>query len=631
MKIVNYWRMATLIKITGFVLSNLPFRVLEAVTIILAEILFFFPNKRKRVILSNLKYAFPNWSHKKILSVGKESAVRMFEMGLFSLVYPFLSKDACRRILLLNERVENQLTELRKTKKPILLLIPHVALFECLAVSPHFKPQGNRHLGAIYRPHRNYELDQWIKHSREKSGVSVFSRETSIWDAKKFLRQKNWLGLLFDQNSGIQGYHSNFLNRFASISTMPDLFTKSAGAIPVFVLPKRIGFFATSLKLKVIHSDSSQISLKAHQILQEEIRTYDGLSEWLWSHERWKAQQKYKLHLRHRHKRGDSCNSFARTTKFWVRLPNWLGDVVMTLPLLDAIHRGRPDASITVVGKKDFESILKPLPYIEHFKPIPKGSFFKRFYDLREYSKEYPSLIINFANSLRSDLECFLIGPPRRYGLTFSGRIRPLLTHSFNYEKKRNGRPNEIHQVEMWESFLKFFGLNKELDLSPIKTSTERNPNKLGILPGSANNPAKRWPIHKWKKLVELLLNKNKSINIFIYGAFQESELANQISGDFDNSRVINLCGKTSLSELAEELASCAKVVGNDSGGMHLANAVGCPSAVLFGPTNPKVTAPCFNVPLKIIQANKTLKGKTSERLLERLSVTEVLEEINAL
>ena len=106
------------------------------------------------------------------------------------------------------------------------------------------------------------------------------------------------------------------------------------------------------------------------------------------------------------------------------------------------------------------------------------------------------------------------------------------------------------------------FGLNKELDLSPIKTSTERNPNKLGILPGSANNPAKRWPIHKWKKLVELLLNKNKSINIFIYGAFQESELANQISGDFDNSRVINLCGKTSLSELAEELASCAKVVG---------------------------------------------------------------------
>ena len=271
---------------------------------------------------------------------------------------------------------------------------------------------------------------------------------------------------------------------------------------------------------------------------------------------------------------------------------------------------------LQLLVRKISESILKPLPYIEHFKPIPKGSFFKRFYDLREYSKEYPSLIINFANSLRSDLECFLIGPPRRYGLTFSGRIRPLLTHSFNYEKKRNGRPNEIHQVEMWESFLKFFGLNKELDLSPIKTSIERNPNKLGILPGSANNPAKRWPIHKWKKEVELLLNKNKSINIFIYGAFQESELANQISGDFDNSRVINLCGKTSLSELAEELASCAKVVGNDSGGMHLANAVGCPSAVLFGPTNPKVTAPCFNVPLKIIQANKTLKGKTSERLL---------------
>ena len=174
MKIVNYWRMATLIKITGFVLSNLPFWVLEALSIILAEILFIFPNKRKRVILSNLKYAFPNWSHKKILSVGKESAARMFEMGLFSLVYPFLSKDECRRVLLFDQGVEYQLSELRKTNKPALLLIPHVALFECLAVSPHFRPQNEKRLGAIYRPNRNLALDNWIKESRKSINIDVF-------------------------------------------------------------------------------------------------------------------------------------------------------------------------------------------------------------------------------------------------------------------------------------------------------------------------------------------------------------------------------------------------------------------------------------------------------------------------
>jgi heptosyltransferase-2 len=66
---------------------------------------------------------------------------------------------------------------------------------------------------------------------------------------------------------------------------------------------------------------------------------------------------------------------------------------------------------------------------------------------------------------------------------------------------------------------------------------------------------------------------------------------------------VLNKCGETNLRQLAEELGSCSKVIGNDSGGMHLSNAVGTPSVVLFGPTNPTVTSPCFNAPLEILQA----------------------------
>ena len=114
------------------------------------------------MILSNLKYAFSGWSHKKILSVGKESAARMFEMGLFSLVYPFFQKMNAGGSSF-DQGVEYQLSELRKTNKPALLLIPHVALFECLAVSPHFRPQNEKRLGAIYRPNRNLALDGGLK------------------------------------------------------------------------------------------------------------------------------------------------------------------------------------------------------------------------------------------------------------------------------------------------------------------------------------------------------------------------------------------------------------------------------------------------------------------------------------
>ena len=623
--------MATLIKISGLLLSLIPHSVLELLTKILAEVLFFFPNKRRRVILSNLTHAFPKWSYDKVTAVGKESAAHMFEMGFFSLVYPYLSSDQCRRVVMFERKVEKELSCLRKTGRPVLLLIPHVALFESLAVCPIFRPQGNRNLGAIYRPNRNPSIDTWIKDARIKSGIKIFSRETAIWDAKKLLREKNWLGLLFDQNSGIQGFHSNFMNRFASMSTMPDLFIKSSKAIPVFAFPKRIGFFKSSLEIITIDSNEHQIFLKAHEILEDKIRQFDGLPEWLWSHERWKTQQKFQLHLRHRHKRGSVANSLSRTTKFWVRMPNWLGDVVMTLPLLDAIRRGRPDASITVLAKHQFKAFLESLDTVDNFLPIPEGTIHQGVGVLNEYRRLFPSVVINFANSFRSDTECYLIGAPRRYGLTLPGRLRPLLSHSFSYIEERDGPLTELHQVQLWEKFLKYFGLDEELHFSPLQLPVEKIKGKIGILPGSANNPSKRWPVSHWRKLISLLIEENKSLKIFIYGSSQESELANQILGDFDGSKVINLCGKTSLSELAEELASCAKVVGNDSGGMHLANALGSPSAVLFGPTNPKVTAPCFNVPLKIIQAKKTLKGKTSERLLERLSVTEVLEEINAL
>ena len=105
--------MATLIKISGLLLSLIPYSVLELWTKILAEVLFVFPNKRRRVILSNLTYAFPKWSYGKITAVGKESAAQMFEMGFFSLIYPYCSKDERRNLIIFKEKVEEELSKVR--------------------------------------------------------------------------------------------------------------------------------------------------------------------------------------------------------------------------------------------------------------------------------------------------------------------------------------------------------------------------------------------------------------------------------------------------------------------------------------------------------------------------------------
>ena len=80
------------------------------------------------------------------------------------------------------------------------------------------------------------------------------------------------------------------------------------------------------------------------------------------------------------------------------------------------------------------------------------------------------------------------------------------------------------------------------------------------------------------------------------------------------------------MNELAKELAACRLVVGNDTGGMHLANAVGAPVAVLFGPTNPLVTGPFFDAPKLCLQpAGCPREGGRSIQLLQPETVMERL------
>ena len=621
--------MAILIKATGFLLSLLPYPVLELLTKLLAELFMIVPSSRRRVLLSNLRHAFPEWEHSKIYSTAKTSSAYMLEMGLFSLAYPFFSYDQRKRTISFPHETEEKLAQLRKSGKPVLFLLPHVCLFETLATSPYFRPQGSRKLGAIYRPNRNPKIDQWINRSRISTGLETFSRDRGFWDAKSFLEKGNWLVLLFDQHSGTQGSLSLFLNRLASISTLPSLLARSADSINVIAFPKRIGFFRTSLELKLIKKDISLIPYEAHSFLQNKMELNGGLPEWLWCHERWKTQQQYQFHLRLRYKRQSLPAKLPRTTKFWIRMPNWLGDVVMTFPLLDAIRRGRPDASLTLLAKPGFQELLLNLGTSDGFIALPSGIEGNSSQAFLKHRREYPSLIINFANSLRSDLECFGLGAPRRYGVCLAGRKRPLLTHSYDPTHSHTEEGREIHQVRLWEQMLQYFGLDQELNLSPIVLPAEKNPAKIGIMPGSANNPSKCWPLENWKDLIKSIQSNNKEVQINVFGASAEASLANSIASEFSESKVVNRCGKTNLWQLAQELSTCIWVTGNDSGGMHLSNSLGVPSIVLFGPTQSTCTKPIFDSPLTILEDAFASPTESVNAICEKVFRTEPVSDLS--
>ena len=135
------------IKTLGFIFAHLNTSLLEQIVSLLAKLFFAFPSKRKETLINNLKYAFPEWSDNEINEVARVSAARMIEMGLFSLTYPFMSKSRWRRSVLYAENTEKKLIELRKSKNPVLFLLPHFALFETLATSPYFRPFGGKSSG----------------------------------------------------------------------------------------------------------------------------------------------------------------------------------------------------------------------------------------------------------------------------------------------------------------------------------------------------------------------------------------------------------------------------------------------------------------------------------------------------
>ena len=87
---------------------------------------------------------------------------------------------------------------------------------------------------------------------------------------------------------------------------------------------------------------------------------------------------------------------------------------------------------------------------------------------------------------------------------------------------------------------------------------------------------------------------------------------------------VDNLAGETNLAAFVEKLRECRLLVGNDTGGVHLANALGVPVAVVYGPTNPLRTGPVCEAPVAILQP----PGCPPEggRRIEKVAVERVAE-----
>ena len=111
----------------------------------------------------------------------------------------------------------------------------------------------------------------------------------------------------------------------------------------------------------------------------------------------------------------------------------------------------------------------------------------------------------------------------------------------------------------------------------------------VALCPGAEYGPAKRWPPSYFADLARALTRNGDAV--WLLGASKDAEIAEDIVRLSDGA-CINLCGRTTLDQAVELLASVRLAVTNDSGLMHVAAAVGTPLVAIYGSSTPAFTPP---------------------------------------
>jgi len=276
--------------------------------------------------------------------------------------------------------------------------------------------------------------------------------------------------------------------------------------------------------------------------------------------------------------------------KILVRLPNWLGDMVMSTGFLNLLRETFPSAEITVILKKGLESLADLLPGIDkcvefdrhNYRGLQGVSAFCR----EKLDEKGYDIYFSLPDSFSAAWLGFCSKSKQRSG--YRGNWRNLLlTKSL---KKEQGR----HRAEEYAFLLSPF-TDKKLELNSVrfKSDKQENFNLLPILLFNINSVAvsRRLPKNKAVEFAEKIMQDFK-IQLIFCGSTSEKEFVGSVTQNLHGSFWQDLSGSGTLTELIEIINRADFVLTTDSGPAHLATALGKKSVVLFGAGNPHNTAP---------------------------------------
>ena len=269
--------------------------------------------------------------------------------------------------------------------------------------------------------------------------------------------------------------------------------------------------------------------------------------------------------------------------------PQWIGDAVMTEPLLRRLHRR--GERLVVGAMPQVAPVYRAMPQVSEVIEFP---FSRGRIELRarralaaQLQGRFDSAYV-LPNSLKSALLPFLASIPKRIGYLGEARIG-LLTHRLRNPKKHPPMV-AFYSALSGEAGLEHDQPQLALEAAPQDATLAA----LGLArgtycvfaPGAEYGPAKRWPTAHFAELARL-----QARAVVLLGSPKEAELCAQIAAGAPG-QCLDLSGKTSLEQALQIIGAAAHVVSNDSGLMHVAAALGVPQVAIFGSSSPRHTPP---------------------------------------
>ena len=290
-----------------------------------------------------------------------------------------------------------------------------------------------------------------------------------------------------------------------------------------------------------------------------------------------------------------------------VRGTNWVGDAVMTVPALCELRRLLPDAHITLVSRPGTADIFVDADFIDEVLVYDRTGLGSAWTQASEWRRRGFDLALLFQNAFEAAAIAFLARVPRRIGYDADRRGK-LLTQAVPLP----GWKDERHEI--------FYYLNLVAELErllcgasagdadqpqfALAVSVDRQQRAKEFLrehglrpgaplvllcPGSINSRAKRWPAERYAAVADHFAKAGASVALI--GSPAELEVSNEVSLHTMNKPIV-LTGQTSVAQAAAIISVADVLITNDTGPAHIGSAVGTPTLVIFGPTNPLTTRP---------------------------------------